>query len=280
MSVSISSEEFQLMQKFINDRCGILITADKSYLIESRLLKLVLECGVKNFSGLFKIIQKDARIAQKVIDAITTHETQWFRDRTPWNILEDILLPRYIYQLRDGSRREIKIWSAACSSGQEPYSTAICIKSYLTKNRISDVSMAHFKIMATDISEEVLATARAGTYGGISMFRGLDRDYLENYFEKKGNYWAICNSLKDSVEFRRLNLADKYSSAGQFDIVFCRYVMIYFDEAAKRTALKKVSSSLYPGGVMFLGNSEILNIDAEKFEQLHYNTGTYFRIRR
>jgi chemotaxis protein methyltransferase CheR len=146
--------------------------------------------------------------------------------------------------------------------------------------KIRDVDLSHFKIIATDISETVLEAAQTGRYDGLSVERGLERDYLACFFERRGNHWFIHDSIKGAVEFRRFNLADEYATPGQFDIVFCRYVMIYFSEEAKRTLIKKISSSLNPGGVMFLGNSEILNIETGKFEQLNYNTGIFFRIRR
>ena len=280
MSISLSKEEFSLMQKFIRDHCGILITSDKDYLIISRLSRLVMETGAKSFYGLYKIIENNAMIRQKVVDAITTNETHWFRDRTPWLVLEEVLLPLYIDQLRKGSRKEVNIWSAACSSGQEPYSIAMCIQRYLNKMNINDISPGDFKITATDISEAVLDTARSGRYDGISVKRGLGAEYLEKFFDKKGIYWIIRDSIKDRVKFKQLNLADRFSPTGQFDVVFCRYVMIYFSDEAKKTLMKKVSSSLSPGGVMFLGNSEILSSDEGIFKKLTYNDETYYSIRR
>lgn len=281
MNLSLSREEFSLLQKFINDHCGILIPTDKAYLIESRLARLVMETGARSFYGLYRIMENNNfKIRQRVIDAITTNETHWFRDRTPWLVLEEVLLPSYIDQFRKGSRKEVSIWSAACSSGQEPYSIAMCIQRYLNKMNINDVSPGDFKITATDISESVLDTARLGRYDGISVIRGLGPEYLERFFNKKGISWIIKESIKNSVKFKQLNLADKSSAPGQFDVVFCRYVMIYFSDEAKRTLMEKVSSSLSPGGVMFLGNSEILSSDEGSFKKLIYNDGTYYCIRR
>ncbi|KJS65618.1 MAG: hypothetical protein JL50_15065 [Peptococcaceae bacterium BICA1-7] len=268
------------MQKFINHHSGILITSDKAYLIESRLSRLVMETGARSFYGLYRILENNNPIIrQKVIDAITTHETHWFRDRTPWLILEEVLLPSYIDQIRKGLRKEVNIWSAACSSGQEPYSIAMCIHSYLENMNIDDVALGNFKITATDISEAVLETARSGCYDGISVERGLGPGYLEKYFHKSGPSWIIKDRIKDCVKFKQLNLADSLSTTGQFDVVFCRYVMIYFSDKAKKILMKKVSSSLFPGGVMFLGNSELLSSDEGSFKQLTYKNQTYYCVR-
>lgn len=280
MNINLSREEFSLMQKFIKDHCGILITSDKAYLIESRLGRLVVETGARNFYGLYRILESNVKVRQKMIDAITTNETQWFRDKTPWLILEEVLLPSYIDQIRKGSRKEVNIWSAACSSGQEPYSVAMCIQRYIDKMNIEDVSPEYFKITATDISESILAAARSGCYDETAVKRGLDSGYFEKFFYKKGISWIIKDSIKDRVKFKQLNLADKFSSPGRFDMVFCRYVMIYFSDEAKNILMKKVLSSLSPGGVMFLGNSEILNSEASFFKQLNYKEGTYYCIGR
>lgn len=279
MTFNLSKDEFRLLKKFISERSGINITDDKAYLIECRLSRLVSESGLKNFYGLYRALESNSRLTQMVIDAITINETQWFRDKSPWMVLENVFLPVYIDEIRKGKRSEVKIWSAACSSGQEPYSIAICIKKYLDKYSITDIHMSNFKIVATDISESVLETARAGRYDRISVERGLDTDTLNDFFDKVGSYWFVNNGIKKMVEFRRSNLAGLSSPAEKYDIIFCRYVMIYFSEELKDILIKKIASALKPGGVMFLGNSEILYEDSS-FEKLSCKDGIYYRVRR
>jgi len=271
------------MQKYIKDRCGIQIPEDKAYLIESRLAKLLAEYSAKSFTDLYHMLcdhRNNNELTEKVIDAITINETQWFRDKTPWRILEDILLPVYVKELREKKRSRVRIWSAACSTGQEPYSTAMCINNYLSRRGVDDIGLFDFEILATDISQAALQIARIGRYDNISAMRGLDDTYRNRYLKREGQVWVIDERLKKAVSFQQFNLCKSFLLLGQFDIIFCRYVTIYFFEEFKKEVLRKMASALNPKGVLFLGNSEIFSEPGEDFVVEEYKGGVYYRVRR
>lgn len=281
MSPGLSTKEFTLMKKFIEEKCGIAIGEEKAYLIESRLTKLLIDSGLSNFEELYlKISQNsDPGTAEKVIDAITTNETLWFRDKSPWHILEDILLPVYIQELRQGKKSVIRIWSAASSTGQEAYSTAICIDNYLFKHGISDIKLSNFEIFATDISTTVLHIARMGKFDSISIMRGLDSNYKEKYFVNEGRVWSINDKIKSIVRFQQFNLQNSFLLFGKFDLIFCRYVIIYFSDMLKKQILNKMANALNPQGIFMIGSSEIFNNYQELYDMLEYNNGVYYRIK-
>ncbi|RJQ77315.1 MAG: protein-glutamate O-methyltransferase CheR [Desulfobacteraceae bacterium] len=283
MGLSLSHNEFLLMQKYISEQCGILIPEEKAYLIESRLAKLLAESGAKSFAGLYHTLRNQGlnkSLPQKVIDAITTKETRWFRDKTPWYALEDVLLPRYIREIRQAKRPKVRIWSAACATGQEPYSIAMCIDNYINQRGITDIKLSHFEILATDISQAALQTARSGKYDHLSIARGLDDTCRARYLKQEGRVWALDEKLKEAVRFQQFNLRNSYLSLGKFDIVFCRYVMIYFSEAFKQELRRKIISVLNPEGVLFLGSSEIYTKYKEHFELVEYKGGIHYRLKK
>ncbi|HHU63034.1 MAG TPA: protein-glutamate O-methyltransferase CheR [Clostridiales bacterium] len=259
MIPSITKKEFEQLKDYIEKNCGILVDEDKQYLIEGRLSNLVEQAGCSTFGEFYNKIttRHDQQLQDSVIDAITTNETMWFRDRSLWTLLEDVFLPKYIRELRTGSRDRVRIWSAACSTGQEPYSIAMTIDSYFRKHGITDIDRHRFQILATDISHSVLEKARRGVYDNISMARGMDLFYRNRYFVQKDNMWVISENIRNMVEFRQFNLQKSFSGLGTFDLVFLRYVMIYFSQAMKSGVLKKMAHVLNPDGVLLVGNSEV-----------------------
>lgn len=281
MKAGLSSNEFLKMRKFIEDRCGIAISEDKAYLIESRLSKLLIDFRLSSFEDLYARIasMKDPDIVEKVIDLITTNETSWFRDMTPWVILEEALLPGYINDLREKKRMRIYIWSAACSTGQEPYSIAMCIDNYLDRNGITDITLADFEILATDISRTVLDIARTGRYDNISITRGLGGEYREKYFKSDGRGWILSDKIKRAVTFKQLNLQKDITVRDAFDIVFCRYVIIYFSERLKKEVLDKIGLALKKNGVLFVGSSELIDNHSGSYLVEHYKNGVYYRLK-
>jgi len=279
---NLTSKEFQLMRDYIEKECGMDLGRDKAYLIESRLSGILAESGLSSFEELYYKLrsQKDKEMNEKVIDAITTHETFWFRDKTPWKILEEVLLPIYIAEIREKKRSKVRIWSAGCSTGQEPYSTAMSIDNYLERHRIKDISLDHFEILATDISNIVLDIARAGKYDSISVMRGLDDEYKNKYFTNEGRKWILSKEIRDKVEFRQFNLQNSFTSLGKFDIVFCRYVLIYFSSQLKKEVFQKISGVLNrPGGVLFLGNSEVFTDYEDNFVRMQHQGGVYYMVK-
>lgn len=279
---SITPKEFDLIKDYIEKECGIALGGNKAYLIESRLSGILAESGMSSFEELYYKLnsQRDKGMTERVIDAITTNETLWFRDNTPWTILEDVLLPEYIEDIRKGKRSRVRIWSAGCSTGQEPYSTVMSIDRYLRLNNIKDVSLDNFEFMATDISNTVLQIARAGKYDSISIIRGLPPEYRDRYFTKEGRSWILSKDIRDRVQFRQFNLQNSFITLGKYDIVFCRYVIIYFSNQLKREVLQKINGVLNrPNGVLFLGNSEVFTDYGDKFVRKLHQGGVYYGVK-
>lgn len=270
------------MRKYIEEKCGIIISLEKSYLIESRLSKLLIEFNCNTFEEFYELIytSMDDIITEKVIDAITTNETQWFRDKKPWYVLENILMPQYVEMLRENKRNKIRIWSAGCSTGQEPYTIAMIIHNYLEKNNILDIKTSQFEIISTDISGAIINLARAGRYDAISIMRGLPECYKQKYFDKDGRIYTIKQDIKNMIKFYKFNLQKSFICFGKFDLIFCRYVTIYFSETLKNELLERLSNSLEKLGNLFLGSSEIYfdyNVHYEKQENMG---AIYYEVKR
>lgn len=274
-----ASNEYAMIQKFIEEKCGIEFGGDKAYLLESKLAKLLAESGASSFEDLYLKLcfSKDPYLIESVIDAVTINETFWFRDKTPWYIIEDILLPALTSELRNGKRDKVRTWSAACSYGQEPYSLAMCIDSYLDQRGITDVKPEAFEILATDISSDVLQMAGIGKYDNISISRGLEDNYKFRYFKNEGRIWSLDEEIKRRVCFRQLNLIENYLTYGQFDIIFCRYVLIYFSERYKKEVMDKITASLKPGGILFIGSSELFEDYSRHYTMEQYRNGIYYK---
>ncbi len=272
---------FKLFQSYISDKCGIYIGPDKKYLIETRLDGLRKEMGAATFYDLYWLI-KDERnaanplIIEKIVNSITTNETSWFRDLKPWNVLTNMLLPRYTEELKNETRKEVKIWSAAASTGQEAYSTAIAITSYLSQNELESYQRC-FNILATDISGEVLKFAEEGIYDSISVTRGLDNHYLEKYFLQSDKLWQISPAIKEMVRFRQFNLQDSFLLLGSFDVIFLRNVLIYFSDDLKKDIFKKTRDALLRDGILFIGSSEYYSGMNQYFETAKENGDIYYR---
>lgn len=269
--------EFDHFRQFLQDACGIALGDNKQYLVSNRLRRLLEEHQLASFSELVKILKlnNNRRLKDQVIDAMTTNETFWFRDIYPYNHLKDHLLP----QLMSGNNKmfgSIRIWSAACSTGQEPYSISMMAEEY--RRQTMGVLSRPVQIVATDLSTTVLEQARQGEYDRLSVLRGLSDERLERYFDKPSEQlWRIKSLVRDRIEFRTLNLMDSYAALGKFDIVFCRNVLIYFDADLKRKILQKIHASLKSKGILFLGSSEGLAGASDLFEMVRCEPGILYR---
>jgi chemotaxis protein methyltransferase CheR len=254
---------------FIRERCGIELTLKKAYLIESRLSGILYASGMNNFEELFNLLMrenqmvrinhisgKNVRLTDQIIDAITTNETLWFRDKHPWIYIKDVLLPKWIAEIRSGKRKKVRIWSAASSTGQEAYSTAIAINEYLENNFTGAVGLEHFEIVGTDISGAVIEIANNAKYDQITISRGLEPSLRDKYFTKSDDGWRLHDNIHNAVRFERFNLQDTYTRYYGFDLVFLRYVLIYFSTELKMKIIEKMSESLNDDGIMFLGANE------------------------
>lgn len=278
MGENLTNTGFKLLKKYIENNCGLDIPDEKAYLIETRLSSILAKQGLNSFEELYyHIINNNCTsISEELIDAITTHETLWFRDKFPWTVLEKIYLPAYIKSIRNGEKKKIRIWSAATSTGQEAYSTAMCIDSWLLRNGITDVSLDNFEILATDISGSVLNYAKAGVYDDISVTRGLDISFRNKYFKNEGAVWKINDTIKASVKFDKFNLQSSFILLGKFDVVFCRYVLIYFSNILREEILKKLSSCMEPDSVFFIGSSELYAVINMQFDTVQSENGVYY----
>ena len=277
-SGAINESEFRLLRDYINEKCGISIPPEKAYLIETRLAKIMLDAGAETFGELHKIVSSapDSPLHQKIINAITTNETKWFRDALPWKLMEEKLLPELVGRLREGTKNRVRIWCAAVSSGQEVYSTVMCVDDYLKKNGVIGISLADFEFFATDISSDVLEIAKKGRYDKISIMRGLDERYRDRYFTENGSAWDLDPGIRDAVRFMKFNLQDSYLHFGHFDIIFCRYVLIYFSDRSKREIAKKLSESLADNGTLFTGNYVLYDLFRDDFDTNDYGNLTYY----
>ena len=271
-----ADDGYQLFCDYLEKHSGICLGASKQYLVSSRLRKILQRSAITNLRDLVAAIQRPGgqKLRAEVIDAMTTNETLWFRDIHPFKILEEKLLPEF-YQQR--GTRPLRIWSAACSTGQEPYSISMMIEEYKARNRL--VSGGE-KIIATDISASVLDAAKSAEYAMLAIGRGLDSERLKKYFvEAPNGRWKVKPGIAQRVEFRSLNLQDSYSLLGKFDLVFCRNVLIYFTADFKRDILTRIHATLNPGGYLLVGASEAVNGLNDLYEMVHCRPGIIYRKR-
>jgi chemotaxis protein methyltransferase CheR len=247
----VSALDYEYLRKLVSERSGIVLSIDKRYLAESRLLPLARRAG---FSDVAELVQRlrsanSEKLAVAVVEAMTTNESFFFRDKIPFEQFRDTIMPELI-ALR-GSRRRIRIWCAAASTGQEPYSLAMSLK------EMSDrICGWRIEIMATDISNEVLERAQAGTYSQFEVQRGLPIALLLKYFSKIGDNWQIDPAIRAMVQFRQLNLISDFAHVGVFDLVFCRNVLLYFDQQTKSRVLDSLAQVTERDGYLVLGAAE------------------------
>jgi len=275
----ISIEEFRLIRDYVEKHCGIYLSDDKVYLVETRLTTLMFEQGCQTFGELYRkaVDDKTHRLRDKIIEAITTNETFWFRDHHPFGILEEVLFDKYAAEIRSGKRSKIKIWCSACSTGQEPYSIAMTFLEFIRQHRF--LNQEHIEILATDISNTVLFLGKLGRYDNLSMSRGLPEKYRDRYFVKQDKIWTISDEVKNLVKFQKLNLQERFSHIGRCDIIFCRNILIYFSQDFKQNILKRLAEILRPGGYLFLGASESIILYTQEYEMLRHAMGLYYQVR-
>ncbi len=268
----ISREDYRAFQHYLEQASGILLGDNKEYLVASRLSSLLRERGLSGIKGLLDALTRgtDARLRIAVIDAMTTNETFWFRDISHYRLLTQTILPNTA-----GSR--FRIWSAACSSGQEPYSVGMVVQDYQQRN--PGRLRTNVEIVATDISSRILAEARKGEYCGMSVSRGLDAEQRRRYFEPRGDCLAVRPEIRRRVSFREFNLAGSYALLGRFDVIFCRNVLIYFASGLKTDILDRLAQALNPGGYLFLGSTESLSSHTKRFDMVTGHGGIVYRLK-
>jgi len=278
MSLDNQQSEYQLFRAFLQDSCGILLGDNKAYLVNSRLKPVLSQYELKNMEQLIAQLNLSSsqKLREHVIDAMTTNETLWFRDGYPFDILKNRILTEFCEGKGSSS---IKIWSAACSTGQEPYSIAMAVKEFLAA-RSGRVKL-DIKVTATDIASTVLDNAKNGRYQLLALGRGLSDNRLQKFFSKKSDdSWEIQQEIKNMVEFKPINLLNSYQSIGSsLDIIFCRNVLIYFSPELKKQILIKMHKLLKKGGYLFLGASESLTGLSDYFEILQCRPGIIYRAK-
>ncbi|MBK1723675.1 CheR family methyltransferase [Thiocystis violacea] len=269
----IDAQDYAEFARFLSDCCGLVLGENRQYLVSSRLSRLLDEFGFKKVEELLRAMRQSSspRLKSRVIDAMTTNETSWFRDTYPFEILRQVVLPELA-----AKQRPIKVWSAACSSGQEPYSIAMVVAEWEASFPPKTTPVS---IVATDLSETVLAEARAGLYDGLSIARGLSPERRQKFFETVEQGHQIKPDIQRRVRFQKLNLMDSYSLLGKFDIVFCRNVLIYFSAETKRRIFDGIARQMDPGGYLFVGASEAVGSYTNAFEIVRTPQGTVLRRR-
>jgi chemotaxis protein methyltransferase CheR len=238
----------------------------------------MLEAGAGSLEEFYESLagNRNPDMRRRVIDAITTNETLWFRDETPWKYMREVLLPRFAEELASGGRSKVRIWSAAASTGQEIYSTVMCVHDFLTTSGRRPPDLSPYEFFATDISTRALDIAKKGRYDRISIRRGLDEYHKLKYFTQSGNAWDIAPFVKDAVTFAPLNLKDSFAALGPFDIIFCRYVLIYFSDELKQKIITGIRNLLTSGGVLFTGSYVFYDLFQDSFVPCHYDNMTYY----
>jgi chemotaxis protein methyltransferase CheR len=275
---AIPAEEFQTLSRYIRDISGIYLDDSKKYLVDTRLGGLLKELGCASYSELYFKTKTDATqtIKKKIIDLITTGETLFFRDASPFDLLQHKVLPDLIDKRKPVSSNllptNIRIWSAACSSGQEVYSIAMVLKELFL-----DTAKYNIRLIGTDISDEAVAKASYGTYNKFEIDRGLPKERLAKYFTQLNGTWKIRDEIRALATFKKMNLMDDFSVLGKFDIVFCRNVAIYFTEEDKAKLFRKIASVLEPDGYLIIGSTESLSGTAPDFEPKRYLRSVFYQ---
>jgi chemotaxis protein methyltransferase CheR len=275
--VSTANADFDQFRVFLEKACGILLGDNKQYLVSSRLNKLMEQQGIKSLGELVQRIQAQPRsgLRELVVDAMTTNETLWFRDTYPFEVMKNKVIPEAI-KAAPGAR--LRVWSAACSSGQEPYSLSMTFDEFERSNP-GQLKMGA-QIVATDLSGTMLTNCKSGEYDSLALGRGLSPERLQRYFDPKGaGRYAIKPPIRSRVEFRSFNLLDSYASLGKFDIVFCRNVLIYFSATVKKDILMRIHGTLKPGGYLFLGASEALNGLPDHYQMVQCSPGIIYQAK-
>jgi chemotaxis protein methyltransferase CheR len=263
-------EDFDLFAQVLKEQSGLVLTKDKVYLLESRLMPVARKRNLKALEDLAAQLRagRDSLLVKQITEAMTTNESSFFRDQKPFDQLKTVVLPELMKARAD--TKTIRIWSAACSSGQEAYSIAITLK-----EMGPIVHGWRFEIVGTDLSEEMVERSRSGTYSQFEVQRGLPIQHLVKYFKQNGDKWEIAPELRAMASFRPFNLLNDLRPLGRFDIVFCRNVLIYFDQPTKGRVLDAIAGLMPVDGRLYLGGAETVLGITEKFKLQGTHRGLY-----
>lgn len=271
--VRISHEYYLSFCRFLEQSCGIVLGDNRQYLVSSRLGPVMATYGFGSLGELVEQLRApgNAILRSQVIEAMTTNETQFFRDTNPFEILRRVLFPEFQKQ-RGG---KVRIWSAGCSSGQEAYSAIMTAQEHNEEGGQVDV-----QVIGTDVSKSMIRKAAAGRYGVSSVSRGLDRQRLDKFFAPvDATTWEVRPDIRARASFREHNLLESFALLGRFDLIFCRNVLIYFSQEAREDILRRMAAALNPGGYLMLGSSESVNRRVEELEMVRTPHGVVYRLR-
>jgi chemotaxis protein methyltransferase CheR len=275
--IKLLPEERQAVAQYIHSICAITLDPSKDYLIESRLSGVMVDTGSTSFTQLVTRAKADGNgaLKRRIIDEITTNETLFFRDSSPFDLLRFKIIPEIIdRRAKSNTPIPIRIWSAACSTGQELYSIAIVLRELL-----GDLRGYSVRLLGTDISDQAVARASEGVFSQIEVDRGLTPAARDKSFVPHPKGWKIRDEIRAMASFRRLNLMDDFSSLGAFDIVFCRNVAIYFDERDRTSLFKRIEQRLDPNGYLVIGSMESLSAISPQFESKRHLRSVYYQLK-
>ncbi|MDH5483900.1 MAG: protein-glutamate O-methyltransferase CheR [Gammaproteobacteria bacterium] len=272
MTTCYTPDEYKNFQKFLEDACGIVLGENKHYLVSSRLNRLMRESQIDSLQSLVDALSKlgATGLRTKVVEAMTTNETLWFRDTYPFEVLSKVIFEEY----KKERKSALRIWSAACSSGQEPYSISMIADEYAMHN-----PGFQLEVVATDISQSILNDAKEAKYDALALARGLSEERKRRYFSAIGNEWQVNAKIRSRVSFRENNLLQNYAPLGKFDVIFCRNVLIYFSAESKSDILNRMAKSLNPRGFLILGASESIAQYCDAFEMVRASAGVVYRLK-
>jgi chemotaxis protein methyltransferase CheR len=262
--------DFELIAQLLKKRSGLALSKDKAYLLESRLNPVARKWNFAGFDELAQAIRagKDEALLVDVTEAMTTNESFFFRDQKPFEQFTNLVTPHMLENR--AKQRTFRVWSAACSSGQEPYTLAM-----LLKENASKLAGWRIEIVATDLSNEILDKAREGLYSQFEVQRGLPIGLLVKYFKQVGDRWQIDAGIRQMVKFQQFNLLNNPSALGRFDVIFCRNVLIYFDPPTKTVVLGKLADLLAEDGFLYLGGAETVLGMSDRFALMPGQRGLY-----
>ncbi len=271
----VTREAFESLRELLRQRTGVVLDDGKEYLVRARLSPLVRREGLGSIGELAALVRDrpEAPLSRRVIEALMTTETSFFRDVHPFSSLKERLIPELVE--KRGAARKLRFWSAACSTGQEPYSVAIVLREYFPHLASWEV-----RILASDVSGAVLERARMGRYSQMEINRGVPTHLLVRYFHREGLQWEVSENIRRMIDFREINLAEPWPLLPSMDVIFLRNVLIYFDDRLRRRVLERIARQLEPDGYLFVGGAETMMAYPDLFERVEMGRSSCYRPRR
>lgn len=277
--MKIAPKELQLIAKLVYEQSGIMLDQNKAYLLESRLTPLLAELACPGYMDLYNrvIADRTKALTHKLIDAMSTNETSFFRDQKPFDMLKFKILPDLSDRLASSASlsKPITIWSSASSTGQEVYSIAICLHELLG----ASISKYRIKIVGTDIADSAIVQASRATYSAFEIGRGMPQNLLRKYFIQDGTNWRVRDELRSMAFFRKQNLMQPFTVLGKFDIIFCRNVAIYFSMPDRQSLFNRIADQLNPDGSLVIGSTESLYGVSERYERRAYHNSVFYEVK-